>query len=264
MRYFHKLKRSKIPIILYTPHMPQTPENDATSYPMRINRYLALRGIATRRDADTLIEKGSVFINGEKARLGDKVNETDEVEVRTGKKPKTYRYVAYYKPKGIVTSAPEKHQTDIKKALAKAQGLQGLFPVGRLDKDSHGLIILTDDGRITDRLLNPERTHDKEYVVKVREALRPSFKSHMESGVDIGDHVTKPAKVSVLNDHTFSITLTEGKRHQVRRMAEAMHLTVTDLKRVRILNISLGKLSPGEHRALEGKELTTFLKSLGL
>lgn len=233
-------------------------------YPMRINRYLAQKGIATRRDADTLIEKGLVLINGHKAVLGDKVMPSDAIEVRASGKPKAYRYIAYNKPKGVVTSAPQKGETDIKATISKLTDLKDVFPVGRLDKDSHGLIILTNDGRITDRLLNPIHTHDKEYVVNVRENLRPSFKMHMEKGVDIGDHVTRPAKVNIISEHAFAITITEGKRHQVRRMAEAMHLTVTDLKRVRILNIGIGKLSAGEYRILGGKELETFLKSLGL
>lgn len=234
------------------------------SYPMRINRYLAQKGIATRRDADTLIEKGLVFINGRKAVLGDTVGAGDEVEVRTGRKPREYHYLAYHKPKGVVTANPEKNQVDIKSLSRGNKDLEGLFPVGRLDKDSHGLIILTNDGRITDRLLNPEKTHDKEYIVKIREALRPSFKMHMEAGIDLGDFVTKKCKVSVINDHTFSITLTEGKKHQVRRMAEAMHLTVTDLKRVRILNIGLKDLSAGAYRPIEGRERELFLKALGL
>lgn len=248
--------------ILY-PMLPQPSQND-DSYPMRINRYLAKQGIATRREADTLIEKGWVFINDRRAILGDKIAQDDTVKVKTAGKPKIYHYAAYYKPKGVVTSAPQKGEVDIRTATKEQSELKDLFPVGRLDKDSHGLIVLTNDGRITDRLLNPKHAHDKEYLVKVREHLRPSFKTHMEKSVDIGDCVTKPAKVEVMNDHTFSITLTEGKKHQVKRMAEAMHLTVTDLKRVRILNLSIGDLKPGDFRIINGRNREDFLKTLGL
>lgn len=233
-------------------------------YPMRINRYLALKGVATRKEADTLIERGVVYINERRAVLGDKVTASDIVEVKKSGKPKVYRYVAYHKPRGVETHASGEDKEDIKGSTSELTDLQGLFPVGRLDKESHGLIILTNDGRITDRLLNPDRTHDKEYTVKVREKLRDSFKKHMEAGVTIGDYVTRPAIVNVMGEHIFSITLTEGKKHQIRRMAEAMHLTVIDLKRIRVLNVSLGRIPPGGYRVIEGTELETFLRTLGL
>ncbi|MFZ1987561.1 MAG: pseudouridine synthase [Minisyncoccia bacterium] len=234
------------------------------TFPMRINRYLAHRGIATRKDADTLIEKGQVFINSRKAVLGDKVNEKDVVDVRRSGKQPTYRYVAYHKPIGVVTHSAEDEEEDIKLATETHPELRGLFPVGRLDKNSHGLIILTNDGRVTDRLLNPDRVHDKEYAVKVRETLRDSFQKYMERGVDIGDYTTKPCKVRVTGEHAFSITLTEGKKHQVRRMAEAMHLTISDLRRVRIMNIKLGDVPPNGYRPIKDAELALFLKELGL
>jgi 23S rRNA pseudouridine2604 synthase len=139
-----------------------------------------------------------------------------------------------------------------------------VFPVGRLDKDSHGLIILTNDGRITDRLLNPAKEHEKEYVVQTKLKLRKSFKEQMEKGVNIERYVTKPAQVRILNEHSFSITLTEGKKHQIRRMVVALFNEVSDLKRVRIMNIELGATAAGTYRAIEGEELKIFLKALGL
>lgn len=221
-----------------------------SDFPIRINKYLAQKGYATRRGADVIIEKGIVFINEKKAALGDKVNETDTVRVETPKlMQKKYIYLAYNKPKGLATE-------DIKK--------KGVFPMGRLDKDSHGLIILTNDGRITDRLLNPERSHDKEYLVKTARPLRPSFEKHMSSGVDIGDYVTRPCKVDRISDTSFAITLTEGKKHQIRRMCVALHQDVVDLKRTRIMNIKLGSLKENQNREITGKELLTFLKMLGL
>jgi 23S rRNA pseudouridine2604 synthase len=230
---------------------------------MRINRYLALHGHSTRRGADELVEKKRVIINGRIAVLGDKVDQGDVVEIKSGKKPTTYLYFAYNKPRGVITHSPGEAETDIRESVPELDKL-GVFPVGRLDKDSHGLIILTNDGRITDRLLNPKAEHDKEYIVKTMYPLRDSFSKHMEAGVDIEGYMTKPAKVKMLAEKSFAITLTEGKKHQVRRMVVAMHNEVVDLKRSRVLNIQLGKLDAGEFRPIEGTELHTFLKALGL
>lgn len=235
-------------------------------FPMRINRYLAEQGYATRRGADELITAGKVFINGKRAVLGDKVHESDTVEVRHGKRSRsqTYHYFAFNKPRGVVTHSPSEREADVRDSLPLELAGLGLFPVGRLDKGSHGLIILTDDGRITDRLLNPSRDHDKEYVVKTKLPLRPSFKQHMEAGVSIEGYVTKPARVRILGERSFAITLTEGKKHQIRRMVVAMHNEVADLKRSRVLNIKIGTLKAGEARAIEGVELDEFLGKLGL
>lgn len=241
------------------PPAPQAPE--APMFPMRINKYLALRSFSTRRGADVLIAGGSVYLNGRKAVLGDKVNETDKVEVRRGKRgAPNYRYYAYYKPVGVITHSPERGEQDI----MQASGLKGVFPIGRLDKDSHGLIILTDDGRVTDRLLSPDRDHEKEYRVTVQSPLRATFKEHMESGVKIDDYVTRPCTVELMGTKVFHITLTEGKKHQIRRMCEVLHNAVVDLFRIRIMNVHLGNLQPNDYRLLEGKELTNFLKNLGI
>ncbi|MFA7309508.1 MAG: pseudouridine synthase [Candidatus Paceibacterota bacterium] len=226
-------------------------------YPMRINKYLAHQRHSTRKGADALIERGMVTINGRKAVLGDKVQKTDKVEVKGAKK--TYRYYAFNKPREVITHSPQLGEKDV----MTVAGLEGVFPVGRLDKDSQGLIILTDDGRITEHLLSPENPHEKEYRVTVAHRLRPSFAQHMEAGVDIGDHVTKRCKVNVHGDNKFNIILSEGKKHQIRRMCSALHSDVVDLERIRIMNIRLGDLAAGAHRPIEGKELETFLKSLG-
>ena len=220
-------------------------------FPIRINQYLAWQKHSTRRGGDELVQKKQVLINGRFAELGDKVNEKDVVEVLKNKKPKSYLYFAYNKPKGETTDTPVFLNKEI-------------FPLGRLDKDSHGLILLTNDGRVTDRLLNPEYAHEKEYVVTVREKLRPNFRQKMEAGVDIEGYLTKKCKVEILNNFTFKITLTEGKKHQIRRMCVALYNQVKDLKRMRIMNICLDKLPPGSHRAIGGEELNVFLKNLGL
>jgi 23S rRNA pseudouridine2604 synthase len=128
-----------------------------------------------------------------------------------------------------------------------------------LDKASHGLMILTNDGRITDKLLNPKYFHEKEYVVRTSNKLRTSFKKNMEAGVEIEDYKTKPCKIKILSDFTFKIILTEGKKHQIRRMCAALFQEIADLKRERIMNIKLGTLKPNEFREIKGKELSTFL-----
>jgi len=226
-------------------------------FPMRINKYLALQKYCTRREADTLIEKGLVSINGRPAVLGDKVQEKDKVEVKW--RQTKYRYFAYYKPRGIITHSAQESEEEIKEILP----IEGVFPVGRLDKDSYGLIILTDDGRITDPLLNPEYAHEKEYEVMTTEVLPNNFKAKMEKGIDIGGYVTKPCKVQILGERKFSITLTEGKKHQIRRMCGFFGLATSHLKRTRIMNIQLAGLKSGESRPISGTELDTFLQSLG-
>ncbi|MBU3669004.1 MAG: rRNA pseudouridine synthase, partial [Candidatus Taylorbacteria bacterium] len=154
---------------------------------MRINKYLADHQYASRRKADELITAGKVYINGRKAVLGDAVSETDKVEVRlTGNEQKPV-YYAYYKPVGIVTHSPQGDEVDIKtaihKSLKSSEKALNLFPIGRLDKDSHGLLILTNDGRITGKLLNPEEEHEKEYIVETKERLPLDFDMRMERGV---------------------------------------------------------------------------------
>ena len=151
--------------------MQTQPQTNEISYPMRINRYLALNNYSSRREADTLIAKGVVMINGKKAKIGDKVNETDVITVnmKVANVAKKYVYFAYNKPRGIVTSSPKDGQKSIADITYTAADV---FPVGRLDKNSRGLIILCNDGRITDKLLNPEREHEKEYVVTVN---KPHF-----------------------------------------------------------------------------------------
>lgn len=231
-------------------------------FPMRINKYLASLKYTTRRGADKLIEKKSVFINGRLATLGDKVNEGDKIEFKHKIAPKEFSYFAYNKPVGIATHASYEDEMDI----AKSINIQGehVFPIGRLDKESSGLIILTDDGRITGPLLDGEYEHEKEYIVTTKEKLRSSFKRKMESGVDIEGYVTKNCKVKILGENKFSIILTEGKKHQIRRMCANLFQEVDTLKRVRILNIELGKLSEGGHRRITGEELEIFLTSLGI
>lgn len=231
-----------------------------TEFPMRINKYLAHKGISTRKEADTLIEQGKVFINNRKAVLGDKVLETDRI-VFKGKTNTKYIYLAYNKPKGVVTVNPQYGEISIEHNPTIPKGL---FPIGRLDKNSRGLIILTNDGRITDKLLNPKYNHEKEYTVELNKPYSSAFVRHMSDGVLIGDYKTKPAKVVKINDIKFSITLTEGKNRQIRRMTEKLGYTVVDLFRTRIQNIKIGKTAGGSYRTIEKEEKDKFLETLGL
>ncbi|PIR46495.1 MAG: 23S rRNA pseudouridine synthase F [Candidatus Vogelbacteria bacterium CG10_big_fil_rev_8_21_14_0_10_45_14] len=231
---------------------------------MRINKYLARQGATTRRGADRLIEEKKVRINGRIAVLGDHVSADDNVVVKGGPKQSELVYFAYHKERGVVSHSPEGRAIDIKKATSGAKDLVNTYPVGRLDRDSEGLMLLTNDGRIVKPLLTPSCDHEKEYEVKTRERLRDSFKKNMEKGVNIEGYTTRPCKVRVIDEHTFRIILTEGKKHQIRRMVSAMHNVVSSLKRIRIMNITLGNLPHGSHRPLKGPELQTLLKSLHL
>ena len=203
------------------------------------------------------------------AELGSKVLESDVVEVRQRAKTLAkYTYIVFNKPVGMLTNhdsgVAAKNTRDIMSSLPKDLQALKLFPVGRLDKDSHGLIILTNDGRVTDRLLNPMHEHSKVYEVTVKDTLRNNFKEKIEAGIDIEGYMTKPAKVKILSEKKFLIEITEGKTHQIRRMVAALWNEVVDLKRISVMNISLGKVAPGSYRKVEGKELEEFLKGLGL
>lgn len=227
-------------------------------YPLRINRYLALHGYSTRTGADELITKGFVTINGKKAVLGSKVNESDKVEITNKAPKKSYVYYAYNKPTGISTN-PQPGAKDI---LQVVKFPTKVFPIGRLDKDSHGLLIMTNDGRVTDKLLSPSYVHEKEYMVKVETAFTDDFITKMGNGVHFDGFVSKKCKVWRKTKDVFHIILTEGKKRQIRRMTEALHRKVIDLKRIRIMNIELDKIPLGGYREIKGEELDTLLASL--
>lgn len=232
-------------------------------YPIRINKYLALNNYATRKGSDELIKKGYVFINGRKAVLGDQVYRDGEVIVSDKAPKKDYVYYAYNKTVGVSTN-PDINTKDI---LQVTKFKEVVFPIGRLDKDSHGLILMTNDGRVTDRLLSPKYVHEKEYVVKVEPNFSDTFIELMSNGVHFDKFISKKCKVwrsTSKSKDTFNIVLTEGKKRQIRRMCEALHHKVVNLKRVRIMNIELGRLNEGEYKEIKGAELDTLLKSLML
>jgi 23S rRNA pseudouridine2604 synthase len=237
---------------------------------MRINKYLADQKIASRRKADEMIEAKRVLINGQVAKLGDQVSPTDKVTVKKDSKEIGHLYFAYNKPRDVLTHSAKGDDMDIAKMIkGKTEGAK-VFPLGRLDKDSHGLIILTNDGRITGKLLNPEENHEKEYIVETETKIDEAFAKALEKGVVIKEeyskvtYKTKPCLVTILGYKKFSIVITEGKKRQVRRMVEALRNQVKDLTRVRIMNIKVGNLAPNGVRRIQGAELQEFLKELGM
>lgn len=221
---------------------------------MRINKYFTDRGYCSRREADRLIEAGRVKINGRKAVLGDKVEETDNVTIDGNKLTTRGKrvYVMYNKPFGVTCTTdretPRNIVDEIKHPLR-------VFPIGRLDKASTGLIFLTNDGDIVNKILRAQYGHEKEYEVEVNAPYPDSFLKDMASGVDIGDYTTKPCKLTRLSDTWFSIVLTEGKNRQIRRMTEALGFKVKQLHRIRIMNVLIGDLDLGKWKDIPVDDL---------
>jgi 23S rRNA pseudouridine2604 synthase len=229
-------------------------------FPIRINKYLAEKGLCSRREADKLIEEGKVTVNGQKAVLGALIEEKDRVEIQGDLKELVY--IAYNKPPGIVTNCPQPGEKEIKDVL---QLKWDVFPVGRLDKASRGLLLLSNDGRITDRLLNPRRYHEKEYEVVVDRTLHDDDLQQLRQGITLeGGFLTKKCRIERIDDRSFSIILTEGKNRQIRRMCLALGYYVSDLKRVRIMNVRLNELPEGHYKVLKGEQLEELLAELEL
>jgi len=228
---------------------------------MRINKFLSAAGIVSRRGADKWIEAGRITINGQVAELGSRVDEGDEVRV-DGNIVQTESelvYIALNKPVGI-TSTTERHIEG--NVVDFVNHPLRIFHIGRLDKDSNGLLLLTNDGDIVNEILREEHGHEKEYIVTVDKPLSKEFVRQMESGVHILDTKTKPCKVRQLGPRKFNITLTQGLNRQIRRMCSALGYHVQTLQRTRILNIHLGDLPIGHWRDLTENELQTLFNML--
>ena len=228
---------------------------------IRINRYLAERGETTRRGADELIKAGRVTINGRVAKLGEQIKASDRVVIQISSPPKphtlipkTYFFFASHNPRGEPTR--ERYSINGQSRLA---GGQALFPIGRLDRDSRGLLILTNDGRLTKKLLTPTSGREKEYEVRVDKPLKSPVLKALARGVWLegksGRGRTRPAAAEILDRYTFKIILTEGRRHQIRRMLAALGYQVRDLCRVRVGSIKLAGLAAGQSRPLRPEEL---------
>lgn len=229
----------------------------------RLNKYLVEAGVCSRREADRLIEAGKITINGRKAVMGEKVEGTEEIIV-DGKKvepPKAERvYLAYNKPVGIICTSDPSAKDNIIEAVGYPERL---FHIGRLDVASSGLILLTNDGAIVNKILRAAGKHEKEYIVTVDKRVTPDFIQKMRKGVQLEDGKTLPARVEQIGFDTFSIILVEGRNRQIRRMCDALGFTVTSLERVRIMNIHLGELNVGEWRHLTDIEEKELLETLG-
>ncbi|MCM3757858.1 23S rRNA pseudouridine(2604) synthase RluF [Sporosarcina aquimarina] len=228
---------------------------------MRINKFLSEAGITSRRGADKWIEAGRVVINGKTAELGSKVEAGDLVEV-DGKPVSVEEQLVYLmlnKPVGI-TSTTERHVHG--NVVDFVNHPLRIFHIGRLDKDSDGLLLLTNDGDIVNEILREEHGHEKEYIVTVDRPITDQFIREMEQGVPILDTVTKPCKVRKLGSRKFNITLTQGLNRQIRRMCTALGYNVVSLRRMRIMNLTLGNLPVGQWRDLTDSERKDLFKEL--
>lgn len=228
---------------------------------MRINKFISETGICSRREADKLIEAKRVTINGVVAELGSAAHPGDDVRIDgqpIGSKRKAV-YIALNKPVGI-TSTTEHH---VKGNIVDfVNHPERIFPIGRLDKDSQGLILLTNDGDIVNKILRAENNHEKEYIVTVDKPITPVFVQGMSGGVRILGTKTKPCQVIKISDRVFRIILTQGLNRQIRRMCQAFGYQVRKLERVRIMNITLGSLKLGQWRNLTPQELSDLMKNL--
>jgi 23S rRNA pseudouridine2604 synthase len=226
---------------------------------INLNKYISSTGICSRREAEKLIVDGKVTINGKPTQLGNRVFDGDVVKIN-GKplqaKPKT-RYIAFNKPIGIVCTTDSKERNNIVKYINHPERL---FPIGRLDKPSEGLIFLTNDGDIVNKILRAGNNHEKEYIVSVKQQITSEFIQKMGSGIPILGTITKKCAVEKMNDFTFKIVLTQGLNRQIRRMCEYLEYDVTKLQRTRIMNVDLGNLKIGEWRELTTSELDKINK----
>ena len=222
----------------------------------RINKYLSESGYCSRRAADRLIEEGKVTINGEIPEMGTKVKEDDQVEVEgqiieKSTKPKKI-YLAFHKPVGIVCTTDRRVEPD--NIIDFIKYPKRIFPIGRLDKSSEGLIFLTNDGDIVNKILRARNNHEKEYIVIVNRQINKDFIQRMSNGVEILETITKNCFVKQLGAKKFKIILTQGLNRQIRRMCEALGYRVQSLKRVRIMNIKLD-IPKGKYREFTKGEL---------
>ncbi len=227
----------------------------------RLNKYIADSGYCSRREADRLISEGRVRLDGRVGALGDRVLPGMDVTVDgkrlSGEGEKVY--LLLNKPMGIVCTADPREPMNVVDYLAYPRRV---FPVGRLDKDSEGLLLLTNDGEIVNRILRAAGGHEKEYEVRIDRPVTPEFVQQMSRGVPILDTVTLPCRVRRTGERSFNIVLVQGLNRQIRRMCEALGANVTHLRRVRIMNLRLGKLLPGQWRELTEEELAGLRERL--
>ena len=230
----------------------------------RLNKWLSQQGVCSRREADRLIVDGKVTINRKVAVLGDAVENNAEVRVhgKSVRRIDTKVYIALFKPVGYITTMDESKKDNV---LSLIDVPQRVFPVGRLDVESSGLLLLTNDGELTNRLTHPRYKHEKEYIVTVKDSLKKSDIAQLRDGVMLEEGRTLPAEVRMRSKRNrFLIIIREGRNRQIRRMCEAIGHKVIALRRVRMATVSLGRMKQGEWRKLSSKEVSELRKAAGL
>lgn len=229
---------------------------------IRINKFFTEHGICSRREADRLIESGAITINGRVAQLGDQVEPTDVIARAGCAIPwgKADLYIKYHKPVGVTTTSESHIPRNI---IAEIGHPERIFPIGRLDKDSSGLILLTNDGNIVNEILRAEFGHEREYLVQVDRPFDQSFLDRMAGGVVILGSVTRPCRMTRVGRDQFRIILTEGRNRQIRRMCQALGYRVIQLHRIRIMHITVKGLRAGEWKELTSEELELLFAAVG-
>ena len=228
---------------------------------INLNKFISTTGICSRREAEKFILEGRVTINGNPTKLGNRVSKNDVVKLDgrvVNFKPKTI-YIAYHKPVGIVSTTDTKEKNNILKEIKHPERL---FPIGRLDKPSEGLIFLTNDGDIVNKILRAGNQHEKEYIVTVDKVIDDVFIQKMSNGIPILGTTTKKCKVEKISEKIFKIILVQGLNRQIRRMCEYLNYEVIKLKRTRIMNVELGNLPLGDWRELTENELSEIQKMI--
>lgn len=239
---------------------------ETASAPVRLNKYLSDAGVCSRRQADRFVEEGRITIDGRAAELGQKVLPGQQVCVDgrpvgdEGGISRRRIVLAVNKPKGIVCTTSRKEKDNIVDFISYPERV---YPVGRLDKDSEGLILMTNDGELMDEILRARNGHEKEYEVQVNRPVSERFLKEMAGGVPILDTVTRPCRIRKTGTFSFRIILTQGLNRQIRRMCEALGYRVRALKRIRVMNIHLGDLPEGEYRELTEAEIFELMRLTG-
>ncbi|MDL2323102.1 23S rRNA pseudouridine(2604) synthase RluF [Bacteroidales bacterium OttesenSCG-928-A17] len=227
----------------------------------RLNKYISSSGICSRRDADRFIEEGKVTVNGKRATIGMRVLPGQKVKVNGNLIENGIEavYIAFNKPVGVVSTTDPQEKDNIVNFISHEQRI---FPIGRLDKDSQGLILLTNDGDIVNKILRAGNNHKKEYLVKVNKPITQDFLNRMAQGVPILDRVTRRCEIVEINPYTFQITLIQGLNRQIRRMCEYFDYEVVKLERIQVMNIKLGSLGQGNWRNLTESELEKLFEMI--
>ncbi len=235
--------------------------NNQKNETIRLNKYLSEKGICSRRQADAFIEAGRVLVDGKVAVMGMKVSGREKIVVdnKAIRKHENRVLIAFHKPAGIVCTTSKIEKDNI---VDYINYRQRIFPVGRLDKASEGLILLTNQGELSDKILRGSNYHEKEYIVTVNKKITSEFLVNMSKGVPILDTVTRPCTIEQIDDRTFRIILTQGLNRQIRRMCEYFQYRVVKLVRVRIMNIRLGRLKAGTYRNVTEAEYNELMRLL--